>query len=158
MNTETTMLGGVSLRDHLLITDALYRFGRGIDFNDKEMLASAFAPNATLNFDPCAEAMGIQLPHLSERENIAEFLTKNAGPQITSHVVTNVRSAMNASEAEVTALVEATHFPPRDLSRRCQMKNFYEAEMVQSGDLWVMKTLLISNLWFTGDPQVVIGN
>lgn len=45
-------------RDRLEIADALYRFAAGIDFNDADLLTSAFAENAVADFTPKARKVG----------------------------------------------------------------------------------------------------
>ena len=73
----------------------------------------------------------------------------------TSHVITNPRVDVRGNVAEVTALVEAQHFPTGDHSRHALLKNIYSATVVRDGDLWCMRRVYIDNLWFTGDPTVI---
>jgi len=46
-------------RDRLEIADALYRFAAGIDFNDADLLTSAFAENAVADHTS-ATKLGIE--------------------------------------------------------------------------------------------------
>ena len=55
------------------------------------------------------------------------------------------------------ALVNATHLPKGDHSRRCKMMNWYDVDLVKQADLWRMRRVVISNAWFTGDTQVLLG-
>jgi len=49
-------------RDRLEIADALYRFAAGIDFNDADLLTSAFAENVIADFTPKARKVGYRIP------------------------------------------------------------------------------------------------
>lgn len=139
------------------IVDVLYRFATGIDDNDTALLGSAFTPDAVLDFSPYARKMGLDLPRLEGRARITSFLGTNAGPQTTTHVVTNPRAMVEGNRAHLRALVEATHLPPQDHTRRCQMKNRYEAELLRDGARWRIRRLTIDNAWFEGDPAVLLG-
>jgi len=54
----------------IAVADALYRFAAGIDFNDADLLTSAFAENAVADFTPSATKLGIEFPVLEGRESI----------------------------------------------------------------------------------------
>ena len=53
--------------------------------------------------------------------------------------------------------MEATHLARDDRSQRLEMLNWYEAELVRTERPWRIRRLVISNAWFTGDPQVLLG-
>lgn len=139
------------------VMDAMYRFGAGVDHNEGDLLASAFADDAVVDFRPCGRAMGLNFPVLTGGETIIGFLRGNAGVQTTSHVITNGRAQVEGRAATLRALVDATHLPKSDPSRRCRMMNWYDVELVQDGDLWRIRRLVISNAWFAGDVQVLLG-
>ena len=113
------------------VVDALYRFGAGVDHNEPDLLASAFAGDAVVDFGPCGRAMGLDFPVLTGAETIVGFLRANAEVQTTSHVITNGRAKVEGGAAKLRALVDATHLPKSDHSRRCQMMNWYDADLVQ---------------------------
>lgn len=146
-----------SMSDYLEITDALYRFGAGVDHNDAGLLASAFSAAAEVDFSPCGRKMGLEFPLLTEGEAIVRFLSANAETQTTTHVITNARVQVEGDAAKLRALVDATHLPRGDHSRRCQMMNWYEVELVEEARLWRIRRLVIDNAWFAGDPQVLLG-
>ena len=137
--------------------DALYRFGSGVDHNDADLLASAFSDDATVDFGPCGRAMGLDFPLLTGGGTIVGFLCSNAEKQTTSHVITNGRARIDGNLAVLRTLVDATHLPKDDHSRRCQMMNWYDVDLVKEPDLWRMRRVVISNVWFTGDVQVLLG-
>ena len=139
------------------VIDALYRFGAGVDHNDEELLATAFSADAVVDFGPCGRAMGLNFPLLTGGETIVGFLRANAETQTTSHVITNGRARVDGCEANLRALVDATHLPKGDHSRRCQMMNWYDVELARDAHLWRIRRLVISNAWFTGDIQVLLG-
>ncbi len=147
----------VSANYNVPVLDALYRFGAGVDTNDRKLLETSFSEDAVIDFSPCGRKMGLDFPMLTGAETIVDFLGASAKNQITSHVITNGRVQLTGNEAKLRALVDATHISRRDDSQRCQMRNWYEAELAQVEDRWRIRRLTIDNVWFTGDPQVLLG-
>ena len=140
------------------LMDALYRFGAGVDHNDGALLAAAFSDEAIVDFGPCGRAMGLDFPVLSGGETIVAFLRANAEIQTTSHVITNGRAHVADGSAKMRALVNATHLPRSDHSRRCEMMNWYDLDLVPDDALlWRISRMVISNVWFAGDIQVLLG-
>ena len=110
--------------ERLEVIDALCRFGSGVDPNDADLLATAFCDDAVVDFGPCGHAMGLDFPLLTGDAAIAGFLCSNAERQTTSHVITNGRTRIDGDTAVLRTLVDATHLPKHDHSRRCQMMNW----------------------------------
>ena len=148
----------VSADCHMMVLDALYRFGAGIDTNNASLLANAISDDAGIDFSPCGRKMGLEFSALTGAETIVRFLGASAKTQITSHLITNGRVQLTENGAKLQALVDATHILRRDDSQRCQMRNWYEAELVEVEDSWRICRLTVDNVWFTGDPQVLVGN
>ena len=146
-----------SAGDHLEAMDALHRFGAGVDHGDARLLASVFSDDAVVDFSPCGQTMGLEFPLLTGGAAIASFLGATARTQMTTHVVTNGRVHLDGDVARLRALVGATHLPKDDHSRRCEMMNWYEVELVKQAGLWRIRHLVIKNAWFTGDPRVLLG-
>ena len=144
--------------ERLEVTDALLRFGAGVDHNDKRLLATAFSDDAVVDFGPCGRAMGLDFPVLTGGDAIVRFLLATAEAQTTTHVITNERSEIEGGAARLHALVDATHLPRGDHSRRCQMMNWYDVDLIKDKNAWRMRRLVINNAWFTGDTQVILGN
>ncbi|HEY3005836.1 MAG TPA: nuclear transport factor 2 family protein [Kribbellaceae bacterium] len=146
------------LRDREEVIDALYRFGYGQDLRDRDLFASAFAADATLDFAPAAARWGGESPLMSGRDAIVDtILGLFAGRVDTTHVVTNPRVRVDGDTASLTAIVEAQHLLSADHSRYALLKNLYDADLVRDGDRWVLRRLRIDNVWYTGDPAVVFG-
>ena len=101
--------------------------------------------------------MGLDFPVLTGSGTIFRFLRANAETQTTSHVITNGRAQVYGNAAALRVLVDATHLPKDDHSRRCQMMNWYDVSLVKEADLWRMRRVVISSAWFTGDIQVLLG-
>ncbi|MCW2918157.1 MAG: uncharacterized protein JWN52_6225 [Actinomycetia bacterium] len=57
--------------------------------------------------------------------------------------------------ARLTAIVEAQHLLKADHSRHALLKNLYAVDLIRDGERWVMRRVLIDNVWYTGDPQVI---
>ena len=145
-----------SADNHLSITDALLRFGAGTDNADTDLLVSAFAPDAVIDFGPCGRKLGLDFEPLQGRDTIVGFLAGTAALQLTSHVVTNSRTHVRGDGASVRALVDATHVVRADRARRFRMMNWYDAELVRHQDAWRIEHLLIDNIWFEGDPHTML--
>ena len=147
----------VSSGDHLEVMDVLYRFAAGVDRNDEKLLATAFDDHAEVDFGPCGRKMSLDFPVLTGGATIVRFLGATSGTQTTSHVITNGRAHAEGGTAKLRALVDATHMPKGEHSRRCRMMNWYDADLVRDARLWRIRRLVIDNVWFDGDPQVLLG-
>lgn len=143
--------------DRLEIIDALYRFGLGQDLRNKELFASAFAEDAVLDFRPAATKCGLDIPIMSSRKTIVDTILNPNTRIDTTHVVTNCRVEQQGDMARLSAIVEAQHLPKHDHSRHALLKNLYDVLLIKDGTRWVIKHLYIDNVWFTGDPKVIIG-
>ena len=147
----------VSAVDHIAVTDAMLRFGAGVDDGDKDLLATAVSDDAVVDFGPCGRKMGLDFPLMKGGKAIIGFLGATASTQITSHVVTNARVDVNGRDAKLRALVDATHHPKNDLTRHCRMMNWYDVALVRENSHWMIRHLVIDNVWFTGDPNILTG-
>ncbi|MFF0437194.1 nuclear transport factor 2 family protein [Streptomyces sp. NPDC004327] len=149
------------LKDRAEIADALYRFGLGQDIKDKDLFASAFAPDAELDFRPAAAKWGAEPPLMVGRDTIVTtILALFAGRVDTTHQVTNIRVTLDGDTAHATALVEAQHLLTADHATHALLKNPYDVELVrdgEDGERWVIRRLRIENTWYTGDPTAIFG-
>jgi hypothetical protein len=148
------------LRDRAEIIDALHRFGLGQDLRDRALFASAFAGDAEVDFSPAAARWGGESPPMTGRDAIVDtILALFAGRVDTSHVVTNPRVAVAADRrtARLTAIVEAQHLLTADHARHALLNNRYAVGLVPDGERWVMRTVRIENVWFTGEPKAIFG-
>lgn len=163
------------LADRTEITDALYRFGLGQDLHDRALFRSAFAAHATLDFGPAAAHWGGRSPVMSGADTIVDTILGGfAGRVDTSHTVTNPRIAVAADRggAHLTALVEAQHVLTADRTRHALLKNLYDVTLVPAAPgpepapgapdaayaaRWLIRTLRIDNIWYTGDPRAIFG-
>lgn len=143
------------------VLDALYRFGLAQDRRDstgaRELFESAFTDDAVLDFRPAASKCGLEVPLMHGRAMITEIIMNPQTRIDTTHVVTNPRVQITGDRAEMTALVEAQHLPKRDHSRHALLKNLYAVTARRDADLWRMSHVYIDNVWYTGDPQVILG-
>ena len=154
MNLEQAIL---EVRDRLEIADALYRFGAAIDSNSEELFVSALAPDAIVDMTPGNKLWGLELPVFQGRDIVIQALRNSVCLLDTTHVVTNPRIEINGDAAKLYAIVEAQHLPPDDHSRHCLMKNQYDVSLVRNGDYWVIKHMLVKGVWFTGKPNILMG-
>jgi hypothetical protein len=138
------------------IVDALYRFGAGQDLRDRSLFASAFSPNATLDFTRPARRLGARIPVFEGRQAIADAVLSAIGPLDTTHTVTNPRiTAYDGERAAMFALVEAQHLLRDDHARHLMLKNIYTVELSKREHEWVIDHLRIDNVWHTGDSSVL---
>lgn len=146
------------LADRVEVVDALYRFGLGQDLADRALFASAFAPDAELDFGPAAVRWGGHSPVMVGRDTIVEAILGMFADRVdTTHVVTNPRVSVEGDSARLTAIVEAQHLLTADHARYALLKNLYAAELVRDGRRWLIRRVRIDNVWFTGDPQAIFG-
>ena len=108
--------------DKLSVGETLYRFAAGIDLQDNELLASAFAENAVSDFRPAAAKAGFEYPVLEGRDTIVAALSGALGHVDTTHSVSNPRVIINGDKAHLDALVEAQQVLKNDPSRHYLMK------------------------------------
>lgn len=146
------------LRDRTEIVDALLRFALGQDNKDRDLLASAFADDAELDFRPAASKWGAEPSLMRGRDDIVDtILGMFAGRVDTTHQVTNARVIVDGDHAELTALVEAQHLLRSEPSTHALLKNPYLVHLLREGDRWLIRRMRIENTWLVGDPQAIFG-
>ena len=141
---------------NLAVADTLLRFGAGVDRGDPSLLASVFTHDATVDFRPCGQKLGLDFPVLQGAEVITGFLAGTAHTQVTSHVVSNTRVQAAEASARALSLVDANHLVRAEPGRRFRMMNWYAVEAVRSAAVWRVSSLVIDNIWFDGDPSVLL--
>ncbi|WP_285469944.1 nuclear transport factor 2 family protein [Actinokineospora globicatena] len=143
------------LVDRQEIVDTLHRFAFGRDLGDRALFESAFTADAEFDFRPAATKCGLEVPLFEGIEMIAGIVLD---PRLhTTHSVTNTRVSVDGDTASLSAIVEAQHLPAADHSRHALLKNLYAATLVRDGKRWRIKHVTIDNVWYTGDPQVIVG-
>jgi septum formation inhibitor-activating ATPase MinD len=78
-----------------------------------------------------------------------------AGRVDTTHVVTNPRVELTGDTARLTAIVEARHLLSADHGTYALLTNLYDVDLVRDGDCWVVRRMVIDNVWFTGQPDKI---
>lgn len=141
--------------DRLAVVETLHRFAAGIDQRDDDLLASAFAEDAVSDFRPAAAKAGFEYPVLQGRAAIVAALSGSLAEIDTTHSVSNPRVRLDGDSARLDALVEAQHLPRHDHSRHYLMKNRYEVDLVRREGAWLIRHMVIDNMWITGDPAVL---
>ncbi|KAF2173567.1 hypothetical protein M409DRAFT_15847 [Zasmidium cellare ATCC 36951] len=166
MNTRKSPIHlGPGLTPREAAVDAMYRLVHGLDFNDADLVRSAFVEDAILDISGLSPATGRDHPEQKGVDNIVNGVLAHVGPMPTSHNINNVRVKLNDSmdQAEVTSYVIAQHFRPgegHDPSKRDYVLfgNSYWADVVKVGEgddaLWKMKRFEAQNIWAEGDMSV----
>lgn len=143
------------LVDRQEIVDALHRFAFGRDLCDRELFRSAFTEDAEFDFRPAATKCGLEVPLMTGIDMISDIMLN---PKLhTTHTVGNCRVEVAGDTARLSAVVEAQHLPADDHSRNALLKNLYAVDLVRDGARWRISKVHIDNVWFTGDPMVVVG-
>jgi hypothetical protein len=145
--------------DRYEIADALHRYAFGLDHGDADSLASAFAEDCTLDFQPAGRRLGIEFPKLAGRQAILDALLPFLGPLDTTHTASNLQIEISGDAATLYAYVMSQHFMPREGSRRgsenALLMNRYDCELVRDGQKWRFKRITIDNAWMQGDPEIL---
>ena len=149
------------ITDRAEITDAIYRYGAGLDFGDAALMESALTEDAVVDLTAATAKLGLDFPALAPRDTVVGALTAYVGPLDTSHVITNVRIEITGDTATARCYAQANHYlpgegPRPDLTRHALMMNRYTAEMARDGEHWRIRRLDIDCAWFEGHPQVLI--
>ena len=136
-NRQAPVNLGPGLTPREAAADALYRLVHGLDFNDADLIRSAFVEDGVLDISGLSPATGQDHPEQKGVENIINGVLGHVGPMATSHSITNVRVKLNdkMDRAEVMTYVIAQHFRPgegHDVSNRdyALFGNSYWAEYV----------------------------
>lgn len=141
--------------DKLAVVETLYRFAAGLDQRNDDLLSSAFASDAVSDFRPAGKKAGFEYPVLEDRETIISALRASLSKIDTTHSISNPRVSINGDEAIIDVLVEAQHLRSQDHSRYYMMKNRYDVRMIREDNVWVIKHVIIDNVWRMGDPTVL---
>ena len=75
-------------------------------------------------------------------------------PLQTTHTVTNPRVKLHGEHASLSALV-AQHVSRTEPWRYLLLKNVYNVQLVRGATDWRIRSMVIRNLWFDGDPAVL---
>lgn len=147
--------------DRADIADALHRYAAGIDDGDAGVLASSLDPDAVVDLSRAAAQIGVRFPTLVRRDLIVMTLMTVFGPLDTSHALTNLRVTVDGGTAVLRCYAQTHLYPPGDgprpdRTRRAVMMNRYTAELVRCDGHWRIRHLVVDNLWFEGDPAVLV--
>ena len=166
MNTRKAPINlGPGLTPREAAVDSMYRLVHGLDFNDADLVRSAFVEDAIFDMSGLSPATGQSHAEQKGVENIINGVLSHVGPMPTSHNLSNVRVKLNDTmdQAEVMTHVIAQHFRPGegyDATKRdyALFGSTYWADVVKvvEGDnaLWKMKRFEIQVLWAEGDMSV----
>jgi SnoaL-like domain len=145
--------------DRYEIADTLHRYAFGLDHNDADSLASAFAEDCLLDFTAAGKKLTIDFPKLTGRQAIVEALLPLLGPLDTSHIVSNLQIEISGDSATLHAYVMSQHFMPRQGpcggSENALLMNRYDCELVRDGQKWRFTQVTIDNAWSQGDPAIL---
>jgi hypothetical protein len=134
----------------------LYRFAAGQDLRDRALFESAFAEDAAVDFTGPARRFGVALPVFHGRDGIVAAIMASTAELDTTHVVTNPRVVVEDDIAFLDAIVEAQHLPRDDHRRHLLLKNRYSVKLTRATGQWLIQHMVIDNVWFTGDPAVLL--
>lgn len=132
----------------------------GIDTNNADLFASAVTEDVVVDFSAVGRKTGLDFPPIEGRDVVVGGFLASMGPLDTTHSVSNLRIAVEGDAATLAAQVLGRHFPPGegakpDHERPFVSMNFFEGELVRSGDTWRFARLAVDNAWSEGDPGVL---
>lgn len=168
MSTSSTRRAPINLGPGLTpreaAADAVYRLCQALDFNDKDLLRSAFVEDAVYDM----KGISSEMPEQKGVENIVNGVLAHVGPMATSHNISNLRVKLDEKQdqAEVACYCIAQHFRSgegHDPSKRDYLLygTMYWADVVKTGDgedaLWKMRRFEIHLMWCEGDQSVAKG-
>jgi hypothetical protein len=146
----------VPASDRAELVEALYRFASGLDLGDPDLLSSALAEEATVDFTAPAVRAGTTFPLLEGRRAVTRALISALADLETSHLVGNPRvTAFGSQSATLSALVEGVYQPRSNPRHQLVLVNVYEADLEPAGSRWVITHLQARSIRVSGDETVV---
>jgi hypothetical protein len=143
-----------SLSPREAVADCLFRFARGLDTNDRDLVDSA-----SLKSEDMTLVIGDYT--MEGWKAISDFIEK-VYSVVTSHVMSNVRVDVKdgANTAVLTAHAMAYHVRPEDTLKvedtSYTVSNLYHIDLVKGDDgLWKTKRWEIKPLWTKGDKAIM---
>jgi hypothetical protein len=144
------------LKDRQEVLDPLYRFGLGLDLQDRHLLSSALAADAELDPRQAAAKWGAYLPLMVGRDTIVNLLLDTFITRVhTTHMVTNPLAQVDGDTARLTAMVQTQHLLRADHDRHTLLNNRYTVALARDRARWVMHRIHIDTIWYTGDPAAI---
>lgn len=64
---------------------------------------------------------------------------------------------IDGARASLPAIVEAQHLLTGDHTVHALLKNRYDVDLVRDQERWVVRRMIIENVWYTGDPTAIFG-
>ena len=139
--------------DRFEIIDALNRYAAGQDLHDAELLASAFSPDAELDF--ARGIPGVELPRIKGRDSIVAAIQTALADIDTRHTVTNTRIEIQKDTASLYVLVDARQRLRSGSGGSLLLKNFYWITLRRQGSRWAITKLRVENAWHSGEPKTL---
>jgi len=135
------------LSDKLEIERLLYRYARGCDTGDWELLRSVFTEDAELDYTSAGCPAG-------RRDEIVAWLEQSLSLlPWRQHFITNIEIDVDGDRAEVHAMFyNPMQLPGMADTSSCGGR--YHHDMVRTPDGWRSKRLVEENMWFVNPMPV----
>lgn len=133
------------LLDREAITECQYRYARGCDLQDAELLASAFDETISVDYPTGTKASDI--PGSSMAQGIAGNFIQNS--ITTQHYMNVYEIKIDGDTATALVYLRATHKKP-DVDFWI-LAGYYENSYVRTEDGWKIKTVKLNTVYEEGE-------
>ncbi len=135
-----------ALSDKIEIKELLYRYSRGVDTKDWELLTSVFTPDAHLDYTSVSGPAG-------PRDAVVAWLERSLTPvPMTQHFITNVEIDLDGDRAKVRAMFYNPMLLP-GFSDLTYCGGNYLHDVVRTAEGWKSERLVEDNRWFVNRPD-----
>lgn len=133
------------MSDKIEVTELLYRYARGVDCKDWELLASVFTPDARLDYTSVSGPAG-------PRDEVVAWLERSlTAVPMTQHFITNIEIELEGDRAKVRAMF----YNPMQLPGMADLSfcgGNYHHDVVRTPEGWKSERLVEVNMWFANRP------
>jgi hypothetical protein len=138
------------LCDKMEIMENQYKYARGIDFKDYDLLRSAFTDPVDVDFDKFSP--GFIYPNIPAQQLAKMISSVIDGFKATLHQMTNFKIEVNGNEAVAITYIRALHYLPNDRGDNVvENGGWYINNYVRTDEGWKIRKLNGNFLWHTGN-------
>jgi 3-phenylpropionate/cinnamic acid dioxygenase small subunit len=138
----------MSAQDRLAVEEVLTRYAFALDRRDWDLLATCFAQDAELVYEPLPPFTGFAALQAAMRSGLEGTTTQ--------HMITNIRVAVDGDRASAWSYGQATHRRDGlDGGNLFVTGGAYEDALARGDDGWRIARRHVHAQWTSGNPQVV---
>jgi hypothetical protein len=149
-----------SSTDHQLITEAVYRYGYGIDTRDWVLYRSIFTDEIDIDFTSYNDAPA---SHMRADDWVTRVTSLFTGLDATQHTMTNPLVTIHddaddgiAQTATCQMYMQAAHALDRGNDEAWfTIGGYYTDRLRRIGDVWMISAVTLTVLWRRGDASIM---